>query len=266
MWISIKFGMRFLSSSRDARYGEMAAAIAMTPLRESNSQTKPMRLMFSSRSSFEKPSPWQSRVLVISPSRTSTFAPSARRREPTSCEIVLLPLPDRPVNHRVQPVSIRLLLRNNFSTSPMQRNDLPLCQNLTDPRDALFQTAEQRCIHVDKTLRVNERYSPISFYLVKEIRCTNRQQACCSDVLHNFKHDAAVTLRGDDMRKIATVEKFTFDLESELKAAIQPDENRRVPHPLLPLRSGDVLRLGRLRLLHRRIRHLGIATGDHAGG
>src|SRR2546423_8420773 len=84
----------------------MAAAIAITPLRESNSQTKPIRRTLVSRSSRLKPRPCERLVRTTSPSSTSTFAPAARNRSASIEEIVLFPEPDRPVNQSVNPLCI----------------------------------------------------------------------------------------------------------------------------------------------------------------
>src|SRR5450432_1435408 len=82
----------------------MAAAMAMTPLRERSWQTKPMRRIFSSRSSLLKPKPLERLVRTTSPSSTSTLAFRRRSRSTSSFEMVLLPAPDMPVNQRVNPL------------------------------------------------------------------------------------------------------------------------------------------------------------------
>src|SRR5471030_29581 len=84
----------------------MAAAIAITPWRESNSQTKPMRRIFWSRSSLPKPRPFERWVRTTSPSSSSTLAFNWRSRCSSSAEIVLLPAPDSPVNQSVNPLCI----------------------------------------------------------------------------------------------------------------------------------------------------------------
>src|SRR5688572_13989336 len=96
--------MRARTSSRTARYGEIAAAIAITPLRESSSHTNPMRRMFTSRSSLLKPRPFERCVRTTSPSSTSTLAPNSRSRCSSRLEMVLLPAPDIPVNQIVNPL------------------------------------------------------------------------------------------------------------------------------------------------------------------
>src|ERR1019366_2769899 len=87
----------------------MAAATAITPLRASNSQTKPIRRTFSSRSSLLKPRPFDRCVRTTSPSSTSTRAPNWRNFSSSKREIVLLPAPLMPVNHNVKPLCISLI-------------------------------------------------------------------------------------------------------------------------------------------------------------
>ena len=82
----------------------MAAAMATTPLRESNSQTKPMRRTLVSRSSLLKPRPFERFVRTTSPSSNSTRAPASRSRSSRIVEIVLLPAPDMPVSQIVNPL------------------------------------------------------------------------------------------------------------------------------------------------------------------
>ena len=59
-------------SARVSSYGEIAAAITAPPWRVSREATQPMRSMFVSRSSFEKPRPFERCVRTVSPSRYST--------------------------------------------------------------------------------------------------------------------------------------------------------------------------------------------------
>src|SRR5688572_11571112 len=83
----------------------MAAVITGTPLRESRSATKAMRRMLVSRSSLEKPSPFERFSRTTSPSRISSLEPRDRSCSSTSLEMVVLPAPERPVNQRVKPFS-----------------------------------------------------------------------------------------------------------------------------------------------------------------
>src|ERR1051326_8326445 len=78
--------------------------MAITPLRESSSQTKPIRRMFSSRSVLLKPNPLDRWVRTMSPSSTSTLAPSSRKRRSSKAALVLLPAPDIPVSQIVKPL------------------------------------------------------------------------------------------------------------------------------------------------------------------
>src|ERR1051326_2103854 len=62
-----------------------------------------MRRMFVSRSSFEKVKPFERFSRTSSPSSTSTLRPLSRNIGATCRASVLLPLPERPVNHRMNP-------------------------------------------------------------------------------------------------------------------------------------------------------------------
>src|SRR5215217_7640369 len=89
--------------SRTSLKGEMALTITPTPWRVRRSATKPILKTLVSLSSLEKPRPLERLVLTMSPSRTSIL----RKRFLSSCstisEMVVLPDPDRPVNHKVKP-------------------------------------------------------------------------------------------------------------------------------------------------------------------
>src|SRR5260370_15415259 len=63
-----------------------------------------MRRIFVSRSSFEKPRPFERFVRTSSPSSTSTLIPSARNCGTSSRASVVLPAPDKPVNQTVKPI------------------------------------------------------------------------------------------------------------------------------------------------------------------
>src|SRR3954452_5179331 len=93
------------ASSRISRYGEMAAVITATPLRESRSATNAIRRMLVSRSSFEKPRPLERFSRTTSPSSTSTREPRSRSAISTRWEMVVLPAPESPVNQSVKPFS-----------------------------------------------------------------------------------------------------------------------------------------------------------------
>src|SRR5438094_668585 len=79
----------------------MAATMTKTPFRVSRSATKPMRRMLMSRSSLEKPRPFDRFSRTTSPSSTSTFLPRERSSRSSSSEMVDLPAPERPVSQMV---------------------------------------------------------------------------------------------------------------------------------------------------------------------
>src|SRR5215210_1799379 len=89
--------------SRTSLKGEMALTITPTPLRVNKSATNPILKTLVFLSSLEKPRPLDRLVLTMSPSRTSIL----RKRFLSSCstisEMVVLPAPDKPVNHSVKP-------------------------------------------------------------------------------------------------------------------------------------------------------------------
>src|ERR1044072_9489485 len=93
------------ASSRMSWYGEMAAVITGTSLRESRFATNAIRRMFVSRSSFENPSPLERFSRTTSPSSTSSFEPRLRSSLTRWVVIVDLPEPESPVNHRQKPLS-----------------------------------------------------------------------------------------------------------------------------------------------------------------
>src|SRR5689334_17679272 len=79
--------------------------MAHVPLRASRLATNAMRRTFVSRSSFENPRPFERFSRTSSPSSTSTRTPLSRKAEATFSASVLLPAPERPVNHRMKPRS-----------------------------------------------------------------------------------------------------------------------------------------------------------------
>src|SRR3712207_2200771 len=92
-----------LTWSRASLNGEMAETITPTPLRVSSSATKPMRRTFMFLSSRLKPRPLERLVRTMSPSRTSTCPTLSLNSFSTISLIVVLPAPERPVNHSVNP-------------------------------------------------------------------------------------------------------------------------------------------------------------------
>src|SRR3989440_7672770 len=89
---------------RASTYGEIAETITAAPCRVSREATQPMRSMFVSRSSFEKPRPLQRCSRTSSPSSHSTERPRRSSSGRTSSAIVVLPAPESPVNQRVKPL------------------------------------------------------------------------------------------------------------------------------------------------------------------
>src|SRR6266498_1107826 len=65
-----------------------------------------MRRMLVSRSSFENPRPFDRLVRTSSPSSISTFRPRVRSSVASSEESVVFPAPDKPVNHKTNPLLI----------------------------------------------------------------------------------------------------------------------------------------------------------------
>ncbi len=107
--VSTKTSMNWSSSimartaSRVSRYGETAAHITVPPWRTISLATKPIRRMFVSRSSLEKPSPFERWVRTTSPSSSVTCLPASRRRTDRTAAVVDLPEPLRPVSQMQSP-------------------------------------------------------------------------------------------------------------------------------------------------------------------
>src|ERR687893_2353111 len=81
----------------------MAETMTATPLRVSRLATNPILSTFMLRSSLEKLRPLERLVLTMSASRTSTLRPRSRISFSTISAMVVLPAPERPVNHNVKP-------------------------------------------------------------------------------------------------------------------------------------------------------------------
>src|SRR5215204_315100 len=92
-----------LTWSRTSLKGEMALTITPTPFRVNRSATNPILKTLVSLSSLEKPRPLDRLVLTMSPSRTSISRKRFLRSCSTISDMVVLPAPDRPVNHSVKP-------------------------------------------------------------------------------------------------------------------------------------------------------------------
>src|SRR5918998_3072600 len=81
----------------------MAETMTATPLRVSRLATNPILSTFMLRSSLEKLRPLERLVRTMSPSRTSTLRPLSLSSCSTISLMVVLPAPERPVNHNVKP-------------------------------------------------------------------------------------------------------------------------------------------------------------------
>src|SRR5215208_7902710 len=91
----------------------MAETMTTTPWRVRSSATKPIRKMFVSLSSRLKPRPLERLVRTMSPSMTSILPCLWRSSLSTISAMVVLPAPERPVNHSVNPPPYLL----SFSTT-----------------------------------------------------------------------------------------------------------------------------------------------------
>src|SRR5919112_6845211 len=99
------------ASLRMSLYGEIAAVITGTSLRESRLATNAIRRMLVSRSSLEKPRPFERFSRTTSPSSTSSFEPRLRSSFTRCVVIVDLPEPESPVNQRQKPCEAEPWLR-----------------------------------------------------------------------------------------------------------------------------------------------------------
>ena len=91
-WISTKLSIQPRTSSRTARYGEIAAVTATTPLRASRLATNPIRRMLMSRSSFENVEALREVLAhLVAVEQLDPVARVAQLRRPRCSAIVLLP-------------------------------------------------------------------------------------------------------------------------------------------------------------------------------
>ena len=113
---------------RISSYGEIAETTTAAPARAMREATQPMRAMLMSRSSFEKPRPFERCVRTMSPSRCSTMRPRRSSSGSTMFAIVVLPAPDRPVNQRTKPwfVVVHVCSPHSVRSVPAQRPSRPL--------------------------------------------------------------------------------------------------------------------------------------------
>ena len=84
--------------------GETKEAIVMIPVSSKSLQTSAIRLIFSARSSAEKPRLELRPVRILSPSRTLQRKPLAANACSNAEATVLLPEPESPVNQTVRPL------------------------------------------------------------------------------------------------------------------------------------------------------------------
>src|SRR5215210_9275081 len=92
-----------LTSSLTSLNGEIADTMTPTPLRVRRSATNPILSTLVSLSSRLKPRPLERLVRTMSPSRTSILPCLLCSSLSTISAIVVLPAPERPVNHSVKP-------------------------------------------------------------------------------------------------------------------------------------------------------------------
>src|SRR5215207_6173276 len=98
-----------LTWSRTSLNGEMADTMTPTPFRVRRSATNPILKTLVSLSSRLKVRPLERLVRTMSPSRTSTLPCLVRSSRSTMSAMVVLPAPERPVNHSVNPPPACLL-------------------------------------------------------------------------------------------------------------------------------------------------------------
>src|SRR4051812_37369654 len=104
--------------SRSARYGLMNEVSAITPASTKSFAASPMRRMFSVRSSAVKPRFLLRPMRMLSPSSRYDRCPCSCRYDSSATAIVLLPLPDNPVNQIVAPFCLSNWLRCSRVISP----------------------------------------------------------------------------------------------------------------------------------------------------
>src|SRR5918912_4613957 len=112
----------------------MAETITATPLRVRGFATKPMRRTFMLRSSLLKLRPLERLVRTMSPSRTSTRRPLSLSSCSTSSAMVVLPAPERPVNHNVNPRCLSTVLFS-IPLSSLPRISRCVVYSHPDPRE-----------------------------------------------------------------------------------------------------------------------------------
>src|SRR2546421_5232641 len=112
-----------------------------------------MRSMFVSRSSFEKPSPLDRCSRTSSPSSHSTRSPRRSSSGRTSSAIVVLPAPERPVNHRVKPASAGARPRSGPVEGVWGNREGPPATSAASAASVIA-LLDQRCVDVDPALEL----------------------------------------------------------------------------------------------------------------
>src|SRR5437588_5120544 len=131
----------------------MAETITAAPCRASREATHPMRSMFVSRSSFEKPSPLDRCSRTSSPSSHSTRSPRRSSSGRTSSAIVVLPAPERPVNHRVKPAPAGARPRSGPVEEVRGNREVPPATSAASAASVIA-LLDQRCVDVDPALEL----------------------------------------------------------------------------------------------------------------
>src|SRR5438874_1359663 len=144
----------------------MAETITAAPWRVRRDATQPMRSMFVSRSSFEKPRPFDRCSRTSSPSSHSTRRPRRSSSGRTSSAIVVFPAPLSPVNQRVKPLPSAAAWSSRPRSGPVEgvsgnREGPPAG---TEPF-SVIRLLDQRCVDVDAALEL-VRAGPASRALV----------------------------------------------------------------------------------------------------
>ena len=108
---------------RASSYGEIADTTTAAPARASREATQPMRPMFVSRSSFEKPRSLVRCSRTTSPSSRSTSRPRSSSSVATRPAIVDLPAAERPVNQTTKPLMRAPPCAGRTRSSPRRPSD-----------------------------------------------------------------------------------------------------------------------------------------------
>src|SRR5262249_19684888 len=114
-----------------------------------------MRSMFLSRSSFEKPSPFDRCSRTSSPSSHSTRCPRRSSSGRTSSAMVVFPAPERPVNQSVKPPPSAAAWSSRPRSGPVEGvwGDREVPPAGTEPFSVIA-LPDQRCVDVDAALEL----------------------------------------------------------------------------------------------------------------